>query len=717
MNTNKLGYIKAFGTKYEGRIQKIHKSQDKLRPIYEAFTNAYEAIENKSNGEITISINFNKTLFTEKDEDLEFISITIKDNGIGFNDVEFNRFLNLDDTSKGIGNKGSGRIQFIHYFEKAEYESVYADETSSTGFRKRIFTLSQNEAFLSQNAIVRLDKEEEIPASNSYTILKLDNPIEPNISNQENRSYFKTLTTESLKNKIINTFLALLCDNRSNLPQIIMQKTINDIVDFENTQTITKNDIPIGDNLEQINVPYSKVNMEGKVEKTEHTEVLTLKGFKIEQDKLPKNSIKLVSKGEIVKDVKLDNLTSDDSINNNRYLFLLSGSIIDNANPDTRGNLYIPTEADFKKAYGESNLFPEEVITIDQIRETANDKINTIYPEIAQHAEHKKLEVEALKDMFLLKDEAIKLAKIKPSDDEKTVLEKIYKADSELVAKKDIEIKNRVDALNKLIPNKSDYQEKLTKEIKALTKEIPLQNRTSLTQYVARRKIVLELFHKILNYELDKFKQGERIDEDILHNLIFQQSSNNPDESDLWLINEEFIYFKGMSESKLKDIRYEGNLIFKDNEELSEEENDYRIKQGGDANLKRTDILLFPKEEKCIIIELKAPDIDVSNHLNQINRYASLINNLSKSNFNFNTYYGYLIGENIDIDAIEDNDSDFKSAHSLKYIYRPYKRIIGKFGKKDGALYTEVIKYSTLLERAKLRNKIFIDKLEKENPQ
>lgn len=85
---------------------------------------------------------------------------------------------------------------------------------------------------------------------------------------------------------------------------------------------------------------------------------------------------------------------------------------------------------------------------------------------------------------------------------------------------------------------------------------------------------------------------------------------------------------------------------------------------------------------------------------------------MSIPDFNFNTFYGYLIGENIDIDDIQDNDSDFESAYHLDYIFRPYKRIIGKFGNKNGSLYTEVLKYSTLLERAMLRNKIFINKLD-----
>ena len=65
----------------------------------------------------------------------------------------------------------------------------------------------------------------------------------------------------------------------------------------------------------------------------------------------------------------------------------------------------------------------------------------------------------------------------------------------------------------------------------------------------------------------------------------------------------------------------------------------------------------------------------------------------------------------MDIDDIRDNDSDFLNAPHFEFIYRPFKRIVGKFGKQDSSLYTEVIKYSTLLKRAKKRNEIFIKKL------
>jgi hypothetical protein len=702
-----FGYLSGVGTSYDGRIQKIPKSGDKLQPIYEAFTNAIEAIkeqyENLSNGEITVKIQLTKNLFTENKEDLEFDSVVIKDNGIGFNLEQFSRFLNLDDTSKGIGNKGSGRVQYVHYFDKAEFESVYKDEDSETGFRKRKFTLSKNEAFVKQNAIVRHDSDEVTNENSTYTILKLSHPLD-----SKERDALKQFSVKEIVENIKNRYIALFCENRNTLPKMLIQRTLNEVIESE--LFITEDLIPNIDKQEDIEIHYSKVNSDGKIVLGEKTEIINLKGFKINKRDLAKNSLKLTSKGEIAKEIKLDSLKGDDFIDDNRYLFLLSGKVIDSVDSDTRGYLSIPTNDELKKSHGDPNsLFTDEIITLDEIKDTANERISKIYPEIIEHNKEKVIELKALEKMFLLNPETIKDAKIKPSDNEEEVLEKIYVADSKIEARKDIEIKKRIDALNALSPNRKNYQEELKKEVLELTKVIPLQNRTALTQYIARRKMVLDLFKKILKKEIDKLKNGERIDEDLMHNLIFQQTSDNPEDSDLWLINEEFIYFQGTSESKLGALKLNGESIFKEN--LTEEENSYRLKQSGDAKQRRTDILLFPKEGKCIIIELKAPDCNVSEHLNQINRYASLINNLSKDKFKFNTYYGYLIGESVDIDDIEDNDTDFKSAFGLNYIFRPYKRIAGKFGKEDGALYTEIIKYSTLLERAKLRNEIFIKKL------
>ena len=222
---------------------------------------------------------------------------------------------------------------------------------------------------------------------------------------------------------------------------------------------------------------------------------------------------------------------------------------------------------------------------------------------------------------------------------------------------------------------------------------------------------MLELFDEILSKGLDSFKDRGRIDEKLLHNLLFQQSSTSesPEDSDLWIINEEFIYFKGVSEAKFEDIEYNGKKIF--DKEFSEEDKRYLNSLGEKRLTKRPDVLLFPEENKAIIIEFKAPDVNVSEHLNQINFYANILFDYTIEELQLTTFYGYLIGEAVEDRDVRGFDSDFQYSPRFSYWFRPSKKILNFNNGSEGNIYTEVIKYSTLLERAKLRNQIFIDKL------
>src|SRR5688572_12609992 len=150
-------YIKAFGISYAGTLPKIKKSDNPLQPVFEAMTNALEAIQmspNKGKGEIVIKINLIKSAFSEEEKYFDFDSIQVQDNGIGFNELEFDRAENLNDTRKGFLNKGSGRVQYLHAFDKTEIVSTFQDSSSTTGYKERVFTLSKGDAFIKQNAII-----------------------------------------------------------------------------------------------------------------------------------------------------------------------------------------------------------------------------------------------------------------------------------------------------------------------------------------------------------------------------------------------------------------------------------------------------------------------------------------------------------------------------------------------------------------------------------
>ena len=56
--------------------------------------------------------------------------------------------------------------------------------------------------------------------------------------------------------------------------------------------------------------------------------------------------------------------------------------------------------------------------------------------------------------------------------------------------------------------------------------------------------------------------------------------------------------------------------------------------------------------------------------------------------------------------------SRFEHSYHLDYWFRPSENVNGFDNRSNGSIYTEVLKYSAILERAELRNRIFINKLE-----
>ena len=706
-------YIKAHGIIYANELKSIHKSRNPMQPIFEAFTNAWEAIferftaEYLQNGQITISFHYTLGVFDEEEyKSYTLNKIEIRDNGLGINEKSFERIVNLRDNSKSALNKGTGRVQFLHFFDETIFESVY--EKTNREHERIVLVLSKKDAFLRENAILRKDSADPTSSSEYGTLVTFINPIDE----KNDGAFFNRMTSHDIKNELIIHFLSKFCESKEHLPQIIIERYEND--KKLGPVYIEKEDIPNPDKTESLDVHYSKLENK-KVVNSLNCEHFTLLSFVQSQEQLKKNCIYFVSNGAIAQEVSIDSLQADDSIDGNRYMFLLRGNYFDSIEDDLRGHLHLIKESEFKK---QGELFPEECILVDKIKEETNEKINSVYPEFQARKNDALRNLNELKQMFLIdEDRIISLRKkIKTSDSDEQILAAIYRADMELVAKRDARIKAQYEQLKSLSPANKDYQAKLTEQVNSFVKLVPQQNRTNLTKYIARRKLVIEIFDMILSKELECVNEKGRVDEALLHNLIFQQHSVNTESSDIWLLDDQYLLFNGCSEKQLDKIEVNGVKLLK--EELTDEERAFKIRHnmdGGeiDTGIRRPDILLYPEEGKCIIIEFKAPDVEVSMYLSQINKYAMMINNLSDDSLQIHAFYGYLIGENINYDYIQEAESAFKEAAYLKYLFRPNYDVPGRFGRPTGNLYTEIIKYSDILKRAKLRNKIFLEKLEK----
>ncbi len=708
---NYMEYVTGIGIWYPTEIKTIEKKKtDNLQPVYEAFINAWEACEARfpghlNLGDISISLYVSKDAFDEK-KGYAFDKLVIKDNGIGIDKKGAERLINLRDNRKSKLNKGTGRVQYLHFFDRTHIDTVYKERNidGEEKLKEVVYLMSKSKAFLENNAILGIVHTKESEAEGSGTVVTFTNPL----SDKDN-DYYRTLTISALKNDIVRHFLPKLCDNKDQLPKISLVKYVDGKEDDK--KQIDTNDIPNTDKESDVTVGYSKLNDKRGIEYAGHSEIFKLRSFVLSKESLVENGIYMVSKGELISNFEVNSLEKKDVVDGNRYLFLLSGSYFDDNTDDNRENIKLIDAKTFRKEEGD--LFPEEVILMDDIKKETNTTIDSIYEVFKKRNEEKVVNIERLQKMFLLNPKTIDAVRdtIKPTDSDSQILQKVYRAETKRLAENDSEIKKQMKSIEELIPSEPDYQEQLQSKIDEFVTLLPLQNRTALAQYVARRKMVLDLFDKILAKELERFKNGGRIDEKILHNLIFQQSSSDAQTSDLWLINEDFIYFSGFSEQEFINMKYNGKKIF--DKEFTEEDKRYLKSLGEDRLAKRPDVLLLPSEGKCIIIEFKAPDVNVADHISQVDFYASLLHNYAIDELKLNTFYGYLIGESIEDRDVRGRVSRFRHAYHMNYWFRPTEDVTNFNGLPNGNIYMEIMKYSTLLERAKLRNKIFIDKLMK----
>lgn len=680
----------------------VKKHSSYLQPIFEAISNSLEATSGKDDI-ITIRINKAKTL---NQEQYSFLSIDIIDTGIGFNDDNFGRLRRLYDESKGQNNFGSGRVQYLHFFNNTDIYSVFEEE--GLKYKRRI-VLSKN-FYATQKSVIWSSEKE---------VVDIDTPIGTMVSfyyplSDEDKEKYNELTTTELRDRILIHYLSRFCLNRDNLQQIKLEYYINSICDKDSVQVITGKDIPQPDYTDSVQVNYSKISVDGNtIIKTPNTEEFIINSYSLPCSIQKRNEVKLTSKNETVEVSGIDFSIIKDSpkINNSYLLFLISSSYLTQQDSDLRGQLAIYSKKDFLK---KRNLFSgEEQILTDDIEEKVTSSITTHYKSISKVKESFESQIDELAEMFSLDRRILNEVGYKVGDSDQSILKKVYEYNADISAKHDAGIKSVMDSLKELTPSSKDFKKKLNEKVKKVTELVPQINRTELVRYISKRKVILDLMQKTLDKQLDcqqKNSKGKKINhESFLHNILFSQHSDDPLDSNLWMINDDFIHYKGISESELRNIKVGNELFFR--EDLTKEELEELTAYNRDKLGNRPDILLFPKEHKCIIIELKSMDADVSKFVSQVSQYAGLIRQYAKDRFEITTFYAYLIGESFTLNEVKRANPFFKKAYYFDYLFCPNYPVDGGENRRDGEMYIEVIKYSTLLERAVFRNKIFTNKI------
>ncbi len=421
-----------------------------LLPLFEAIVNSIHAIEEDSATkpgivEIDIIRSGQKDLVFEGIEELpEIIDFIIKDNGIGFNEANYESFNYAHSTYKK-GGKGIGRFTWLRAFQYAEVESKFK-ENDQWNLRK--FHFEPTKKGIEKHSLEAVNSSNE-----RYTIVRLKGL-------KEDYRKWCNSRAEDIALKIIeHTFIYFLSDN---CPRILLndmnhQIVVNDLFKlFTNGQVETKL-ISIRDNRFTLSIVKLYSN---KVDNKIHYCADNREVFfdKISTD-IP----------------ELDNYLTDKEGKQFSMAVYVEGDFLNqNVNEErttinfTKGEVQFPDQTTQEELRTEiTNLLQEEFQ--DQINELSETRITKVKEFVSQHPRYKQL----------LKYKPEKLKKIPSTLSEEKMELEVFKIQQEL----ELEVKKETKSVLKFIASEEDMADFDEKHKELYAKIIDVGN-AKLSEYV-----------------------------------------------------------------------------------------------------------------------------------------------------------------------------------------------------------------------------------------
>ena len=678
--------IKQLGASLQGRLRNTDLPISKcLYPLFEAVVNAIYAIDDR----LASDTSFNSTdakiiirLNRAADSDLfggktEITSITIEDNGIGFNDDNFNSFCELDSMYRASrGCKGIGRLLWLKSFKSVEIDSCYIDSDAAKKYRHFAFT---------SNGITTLSTTNvnNGEVGTRVTLLGISNTYKEAISrlNQEAiaKSLFEHCLWFFLREGSCPNIRIIDGDNpATNLNEIYDQYLYSDKSNCSN--------FDIGD------VTFSVLHV--RLQRLDNNNYISYcAGSRIVKDEKIKDIVGLydfaleADDGPFYYKCFVTSPYFDEHVSPDRFSFLIPEKKENENQSEIIGQVYFTDIRD--KVYESITAFLSPYLQENII--SGKEKLLKFVDEKAPY--YKPLLAS------LDKDEII----INPKANDKTIDSYLH---SKLFEKEHELIEEGHDVL-KIRNGESD--DEFNQRVEKYFDKAQQLKQTDLARYVLHRKYILELLGEALYVGND----GKYCKEEKVHEIIMPMRVTSDDaeflDNNLWIIDERLVFhhylasdksFKKMSITDCDSSRRPDLII---------------------ENIYDNPLLVTEKENPPYatlrIVEFKRPmrdDMESDNNSqNPIDQCIDYVEKIRQGKSV--TKSGRPINISQDIPAycyiICDLTSTMQSVcrkHDLRKTYDS----LGYFGyKSELKIYFEVISFDQLLNSAKERNAAFFDKL------
>jgi len=498
-------------TDLKGKINNLkHFKTEALLPLFEAIVNSIESIEERGNisdGKITVRVIRNNQQALpgmEVDESHKYITgFEIEDNGIGFDDNNYESFQTADTTYKmERGCKGVGRFTWLKAFDKVAIESVYTKD-SEKYLRKIEFTL--------KNGID--PKENSLTEKAQKTVVKL---IGFKKEYREQHSAYKR--GETIAQRILEHCISYLIGGTKLKIYLVdgddhysINKKFEEVKKNISTETIAKCDQEFSISHLKLYFTYSKM----------HKIVLTANNREVKSFDISK--------------LLGTSLQFDEDGTKFVYCVYVSSSYLDKHVDSSRMEFDIPDIPGTLSVYD----FP---ISIEEIKTEVTEKSREYlsrYLEIINEQKKEKVhrfisqENPSLRAVPTYCPELYE--DIEPNSSDEKINEVLYK----YRGKSEYKIKEQSHTLLKTqaksISEIEDKYNEIVSKLEAFQKD-------QLAGYIVFRKMIIELLDKKLQLN----DEGKYPNEDIIHDIIIPRKTTTDmlryEDHNLWLIDERLAF-------------------------------------------------------------------------------------------------------------------------------------------------------------------------------
>lgn len=634
------------------------------------------------------------------------VKIGTTDNGAGFGDDEVKAFVTKDSTYKdqlqipGIGKcKGAGRIQFFHHFDRLTIDSTF--EHSGEVFRRTLF----------------VDEKTREVSESSFDKTQTDNAeIQTSFVLKNRRQSVLTAEQKAEQASIPEIFSAPTVSAHlytALLQRLIVLKTL--IGDFKIEVSSTIGDETATEAIESKDLPepvggvaeIPLVCAHSKEIRTGATLRVTRYSFPESEFPNFQHEVALCANSAVVLPITKRYLrhVSDRkrATEGNFELLLVENDLLEEKVNQQRDGFDIPLVCT-------DNDTLTEDFSLEDVIDSLEDYVFKI---ITPSDFDKEVLVKSTEQRFGITRQMIEgtNVKIHYGDNEENIARRVLKKLQEDIVGDTSKLFKIKDELFKLDPRTKDFRSKVNELSWKYASSIKKMDMTNLSQLVVRRSAMIEVLRLAVDKLLDcqaeepgKRNQNERI----IHNIFFPMGKDSTEtvDHDIWLLNEEYQYFEYISSDKaLKAIKWS------DTENLFEADIDESLEKLFALNNtlhedKRPDIAVFTKEGAAIIIEFKAPDVGLQEHIPDLAQYARLL--AAKSNGRLKKFYGYLVGCKIDPSRMATGFTRFANG---KGYFNTGKLVDDETDRVYGELYSEILLYEHFIDRAALRLHVYKDKL------